>query len=425
MKRSDLKAVAAGQGLSESKFEALDEGRFRFAVPAHGVVLELDFARRKEGQLSGELLVRCSIPGARTVDGILAVGEINLSSLRTRQSFAKYLAARARTPEDGVDFEGILEEFAQRTIAADRAGSPSVILSDVPRPDPEKRLDVEGLGLLADHPTILFGDGGTFKSYLALWAAGKLAQRGIAVGYFDWELSAPDHRDRLERLFGKDMPVVCYARCARPLVYEAERLRRIVRDEGLEFIVCDSVAFASDGAPENAEVAGRYFQALRQLGVVGSLHVAHVTKAIDGADLKPFGSAFWHNGARLTWNVKLGESMPGDKTIYLALHNRKSNLGAIQPSAGFSVTFGPDSTRLERCSPAEIPDLAAGMPIRHRLTLALRHGSMTLEALANEVEADPDTLDRTLRRYKNQFVRLDGGKVALLAKQSTPKGPER
>jgi len=61
-------------------------------------------------------------------------------------------------------------------------------------------------------------------------------------------------------------------------------------------VILDSVAFACEGPPEAAETAAAYYWALRLLGV-GSTSIAHITKA-EGGDQKPFGSAFWHNGAR-------------------------------------------------------------------------------------------------------------------------------
>ncbi|MGE0706166.1 MAG: hypothetical protein AB7P22_19775, partial [Vicinamibacterales bacterium] len=72
-------------------------------------------------------------------------------------------------------------------------------------------------------------------------------------------------------------------------------MSRIAHDERLDFAIYDSVAFACDGPPEAAEVAADYFRAVRSIGI-GSLHVAHVSKA-ENADQRPFGSAFWHNGA--------------------------------------------------------------------------------------------------------------------------------
>ncbi len=129
------------------------------------------------------------------------------------------------------------------------------------------------------------------------------------------------------------MPPIIYARCERPLVHELDRLRRIVREHEIDFAVYDSIAFACDGPPESAEIAGKYFRAVRQIGP-GSLHVAHVNKS-DNGDQKPFGSAFWHNGSRMTWFAKLVDSPSAGKSISLGLFNRKSNLGRIQSPVGF------------------------------------------------------------------------------------------
>lgn len=193
------------------------------------------------------------------------------------------------------------------------------------------------------------------------------------------------------------MPDIKYLRCERPFCYMVEAVRRVVREERLTHAIFDSVVFACDGAPENAEVASRYFQALRQLGSLGSMHIAHVTKA-EGADKKPFGSTFWHNAARSTWNVKLAGSMPGDKTISIGLYHRKANLGALQPAVGFDIRFADDTTTFKRVDLADVPELAANLSVRQRMALTLRHGSLTPTALAEEIDADVETVRRTARR---------------------------
>jgi hypothetical protein len=320
---------------------------------------------------------------------------VNLSSVRARQERGKYLATRARVED--VNFVGFLEELAQRVIACEREGAPAVLLRDLPRPKPDDAINVDGLPLLRRHAVTLFGDGGTFKSYLGLYYAGRLDQVGHRVGLFDWELAGEDHRDRLERLFGPEMPGVVYARCSRPLVDEANRLRRIVQDNRLEFAVFDSVAFACDGPPEAAEVAGRYFQALRGLGEFGSLHVAHISKA-EGSDQKPFGSVFWHNGSRATWFVKPAEGMPGVPTIAVGLYNRKANLGALRPAVGYEITFGEDETTLRRVEVGATPELAVGLTTRQRIASALRSGARTVAELAEDLDLKADTVEKTVKR---------------------------
>ncbi|HYI96511.1 MAG TPA: hypothetical protein VEX68_23415, partial [Bryobacteraceae bacterium] len=353
---------------------------------------------------------RCSLPGARTFDGILTVADFNLSSARARQERAKLIAERSQSNGE-VDWAGLLEEFCQRVLAADRNGRPAMDLRDMPLPDANDTLTVDGLSFNRRHPIIAFGDGGSAKSYVGLYVAGRLVQQGLRVGLFDWELAGEDHRDRLERLFGPSMPKIMYARCERPLSAEMDRLRRIVRDEALDYAVFDSIAFACDGPPEAAEVAGRYFRAVRAIGI-GSLHIAHVSKAED-SDKKPFGSTFWHNGARATWFVKKTEGESRSE-ISLGLFCRKANLGPIQPPVGFRVTFSDQKTTFARANVGDTPELAAKLTIKQRMTYALQKGSLLPKVLAEEINADVETVKRTARRYSLTFAALEDGRLALL-----------
>lgn len=393
------------------EFSAIGDDRYRLELPAIGIALEVDRLRRERNELVGELSVRCELPGARTFDGSLFIGNFNLSPLRARSEMAKHLAQRANTND--VDWQGFIEEFCERVLKAERTGQPAVDLRTLPAPAAEDALQIEGLRLLRRHPTILFGDGGAAKSYLGLYLAGRLAEREMRVALFDWELCGDDHRDRLERLFPDGMPRVLYARCERPLVYESDRLRRIVRENEIEYAIFDSVAFACDGPPEAAEVAGRYYRAVRQIAG-GSLHIAHVSKG-ENADQKPFGSAFWHNGARSTWFAQLVSS--DRDNLSLGLFNRKANLGRLQPPLGFTVSFSEERTTFRRADVADNPELAAKLTVRQRMAHLLRGGSMTMQQLAEEIDAKVDTIERTAYRNKGLFIVMEGGKVGLLEKR--------
>ena len=286
------KDIAFG-GVSDDDhvFRRVSEGHYRLSVPAAMAEFDVDRLYRDRHELSGELLVTCGIAGARTFDGLLSSGNFNLSSTRARQERARQLRDRAQT-STGIDWDGLLEELCARVIQAERTGTPARLLCTYERPTPADTFDIEGLALLKLHPVMLFGDGGTAKSYLALYLAGQLAKCGHRVLLADWELGGEDHRDRLERLFGADMPNILYLRCERPMVAEADRIARQVEELDVEYLICDSVAFAANGPPESAEVAAEYFRAVRRIGV-GSLHVAHVTKPREDDEKsiqKPFGS---------------------------------------------------------------------------------------------------------------------------------------
>jgi hypothetical protein len=207
------------------------------------------------------------------------------------------------------------------------------------------------------------------------------------------------------------MPQVLYVRCERALVYEVDRLKRIVRESNIQFSVFDSVAFACDGPPEAAETAGKYFRAVRQIGG-GSLHIAHINKS-DNADQKPFGSTFWHNGARSSWFIeKSGESTDSD-VLKVGLFNRKTNLGRLRPPIGFTFTFANDRTRVRRAEVSDTPDLAKHLTVKQRMYDLLRRSPLTAESLAAQIDAKVETVTRTADRHSTLFIKLANGCLAL------------
>lgn len=324
-------------------FHLVEAGHYQLDVAAHRLHFNVDRLRRERSELIGELAVRCDIPGVG-FDGVISVGDFNLSGVVSRSARAKILRERSNLRD--VDWGALLEELCQRVLGAERAGRPAISLRDLPAPRAEQEWELDGIDLLSRHPQILFGDGGSAKSYLALWILGKLSRCGVNVALFDWELAPDEHRGRLERLFGHDMPDVRYVRCERPLVHEIDGLKRVVRDEKIEFAVFDSIAFACDGPPEAAEIAGEYFRAVRQMGPIGTLHIAHINKSGDGSEMKPFGSTFWHNGARSTWYVTLGEPLMSGGQV-MNVFPRKCNLGPRKPEFHYTITFERGRTIIE------------------------------------------------------------------------------
>jgi hypothetical protein len=394
---------STGIGQHRRVFTRLDDG-YALTLPDDGLRLEARYLRRERSELFGELNVLCDWSGARTFEGALITGDVNFSSVRARIDRAKQCAERSHTKPTEFDWTGLLEEFSVRLLRAEREGEPAIVLPDVPRPAVDAEYDVHGLRFPKDHLSIWFGDGGSGKSLTELFCAGELELRGVRVALFDWEMDEFTHRLRLERLYGAEMPRVRYVRCARPLVHDVDRLRRIVRDEQIQFGFFDSIGFATDGPPEAAESALGFCRAFRQLGI-GGVALAHVTKA-DNADQRPFGSTFWHNSARSTWNVKQAAST--DDTLTIGIFNRKSNIGRTHAPIGFEIAFTPSTTTFTRVNVADVSELAEALPMWQRMQHRLRSGPMTLARLADELGANVETLDRTVRRKSALFVRLPG-----------------
>jgi hypothetical protein len=381
---------------------------FSLSVLDGNLIFEIDRVRFERGDLWGTLTVRTGLSGARTFEGVLCEGTINLSSVETRARRARVFADLARCPQ--IDFHRLLESFSVRVHAAVRDGDPAVDLRAVPRATSVDSVVIDGITIYQNLPTCLFGKGGDGKSIIALYIAGQAAKRGLRVGYVDWELDAGNTRDRFEREHDTSMPELTYISCTRPLCVEVDRIRRLRRQHDLDFLVYDSVGFASHGRPEDAEVALRYPQCVRQIGV-GSLHIAHVNKSDDG-DKQPFGSTFWHNFFRSTWNLKKSEST-GPHELIVACYNRKANLGPQLPSVGFRLEFGTERTLVRTIDIAKVDDLAPGLPLWCRIKSALKEGPpRTVAQLAEELGEKPDSIEKAIKRKsegpKALFTRVDG-----------------
>ena len=398
------------------QFSVNEEGQYKLTVPEYQATLEIDRLRRESQELVGELAIKCGLPGVRSYDGTLHIADFNLSSARARIERANLLGRHTNfgSRDEWINWLVILEEFCQRVMADERKGQASFDLRELARPSPDDTIDLVGMRFPRRHPTIIFGDGGAAKSYVALYMAGLMAQQGINVAFFDWELAGEDHRDRLERMFHLDMPKITYARCERALIHEVDRLRRIVRDEQIQYVFYDSIAFACSGPPESAEIAGAYFRAVRQIGG-GSLHIAHVSKA-EGADQKPFGSAFWHNGARATWYISAQEDAFNDKVLSLGMFNRKANLARLQRPVGFHVEFDEWHTYFTSNDPSVDPDHAQHMSLTQRMRAALKAGPMSIKELALHVGAPVKRVTETAGRNRKLFVVASDGTITNVVK---------
>lgn len=414
--RIDLRGVVVG---TDVRFEKVENGYRGTFIDAE-TECHADRLRWERDELFGQLSISCGLIGARATDnGLVSFGTFNFSSTRARRERAREIAERVRSSPK-LDFLAMLEELCQRILTAERVGDPAILLRDTPCPPADDEYDLLGFRFPKRHPTILFGDGGTAKSLFGLYLVGALAAEGLSTALFDWELDGGQHRRRLGLLFGNTLPPVRYVRCERPLIHEADRLRRIIRDAAIDFAVFDSIGFACPGPPEAAEHATGYFRANRSLGI-GSLHIAHIRQGEDN-DQKPFGSAFWHNSARSTWNVKLAATAPDGHCLTLGLFHRKSNLSALRPAVGYTVAFDTTSAVITRIDVGANPDLAEHLPTWQRMKARLLGGPETLAQLAEDLRAKPETLDKTVRRKSDVFTRVAGRdgitRIALVERRS-------
>jgi hypothetical protein len=314
----------------------------------------------------------------------------------------------------------VVDEACCRVIEADRAGTEAIVLDDAPADGPPRDFTVHGLSIPADSHSQIITDGGGLKSLMLLLVLGEMAKRGIPVCYLDWEWNAERHLARKRRLFGAGrLDSLFYLRCQSPLAVEKDHIRRFCEDKHIQFIALDSISAACDGKLADDDVARAYNRALSDLPP--SLAAAHVPKGIvePGTEQKAFGSAFFHNFARMTWSVRKQINTATDDIVSVSLTPHKQNDGARARTVGLEFTFAPERITVRNVDVATVDGLADALPLWQRMKTALTRGPQTLARLSDDLGANVETLDRTVRRKNGLFTRVpstDGiTRIALIA----------
>jgi len=327
---------------------AVENGVYVCTFAADDVIIQFERLAQHRDGLKAELTI-FAVGATDDPNVPLHQAEMRLNGTNARRDVARYVAGRSLRE---VDWTGLIETAAVRVLRAYREGDPPILLREAVAP-PNSGLLLPPL-VRDGEPTILFGDGSVGKSMLALAIALSLhADRGDVLGltpvatkrvlYLDWEANDWTQRDRMQRLIGEPMPDVLYRRCVGSLRDQVEPLKKMIRTHRVGFLVIDSVALAAGIEPETADAANGFFDALAVLGV-GAICVAHVTKSAIEQD-KPFGSIFWHNGARSTWLVKKVQEHSSN-VFSVGLFNKKNNNGPLHAPLGMTSS----SARIERRS---------------------------------------------------------------------------
>lgn len=365
-----------------------------------GTYLSLTRLRHDRHETFGLLTIRITFRGAKTIYGtnILHSADFNCSSHEARKRLGKHLAERAEASD--IDWGLLLDELCVRILDAEEQGEPERLLHDI-QIDRNSFLEMDagGLPLLRRHPSIWFGDGGAAKSYLALYAAINLVQQGETVLYLDWEFAGEEHRLRMDRILGPDvkLPGLFYVRCDRPLSKEVNKLRSIIARRHVTFVICDSIGFAADTTPESAEAATNYYRAFRELGQVGSLHLAHMVKGSNDKKApdpdKPFGSVFWSNGARSIWLLKRDSDQGDKRVVPIGFFHKKANTGPLRQDFAMVATFTQGETVIRPDSITNYPTLCKSLKVPARIVAALtEHGeTMSRDELAAELDLETAT----------------------------------
>lgn len=398
--------------------------------------VELSLARLKMsgGELHGELVVECSHPDA-TSDGHLLQARFNVSSMSVRTSTAKYLAGR--TAKLDIDWASVLEAFCKAVLAAEREGEPFVMVGQRPKREVAPHLLYPIIP--RDRATIVFGEGGTGKSYLSA-ACAIIVSTGIQVvnGWscarpgpvlvLDWEADEHEWNDRVAAVaggIGLEPPSIHYRSCIGSLTDQAEDVARYVASHGIALVIVDSVGMATPSAREGTDAnegAKSLFAALRYLRTTALL-IDHVT----GGDMdrkavfKPYGSVYKINLARSVYELRRADddrASTEEGIAHVALYHRKVNGSSLQRPIGLRYHFSTDEAGdtdevLIVREEMTLPELLAGLSVREQVERSLKGGALLPEQIVSLIDAKPATVRQVLNRFKDdRFTKLADGRWA-------------
>ena len=408
--------------------DQLDDDHSRVSLPIDGGWTRWGFDRisRGRGRLEAELSVAVELPGH---DGEPYTASVNLMSVSGRDTLRRQLEG---VLGDDLPWAALVNTAFAKLRDAYFGSDPSRDLATVEPPNLEARYRI-AVRLPEGQAEVDFGDGSTGKTYVSLAEALSVATGEPLLGlsvipgrvlYIDYETTEAMLRFRCDRLlagFGLSWQpglIDYWPAKGRPFVDIAEAVRRKVRRDYIGLVIIDSAAAACGGEPEKADVALSYFNSLATLDVT-TRTIAHCTKDTD--NMKPFGSVFWHNMPRATWNFQRVQNEDEDE-IHVGLFHRKVNDGRLAKPIGLRIAFDGDTgpVTIKREDVASVPELDSRRPLRQRILDRLgKNAQQSVNDLAESLDAEPDSVRRIINRdLKNRLHRDGDGKEALWSLKS-------
>lgn len=363
--------------------------------------------QHRDGKVTGEIWITTTATNSHSH---LHQAQFNFSSTQARTSLAKVMAGKYSNANWG----NVLEQLCFYVLAWVRQGEPVLELSaDGDFKPPEYLLYPV---LLKDEPTIIFGEGESAKSLIGLlfsiiiglpWVDNPFKLQTLnapsKILYLDWETSKAEIGWRLKCFReGLDLPnlSINYRRCALPLADDMEQIHEMIQKTNSNFLIVDSIAAASGGDVNSAEVALRFFSALRQLKIT-SLLIAHTAKNADGKARTVYGSAFYFNSARSVWLVKR-VSETDETEINVGLFHKKHNNSQGFKPIGFKMMFNEHKTTVELQDVKQVGEFLQETSLPTRITELLKNGAAPAGEIAEALEAGKESTRSTLNRMKQR-----------------------
>lgn len=276
--------------------------------------------------------------------------------------------------------------------------------------------------ILEQSPTLWFAPGGSGKSLLGL-ALGICTENGYDIFggcepthtlYLDWETDKYEMDRRASLLVAgiadvyetdiNQIKLPSYMRMYLPLIDSIEGLIETVYMHGFKFIIIDSVAPALANDLNSPSETTKFFSAIRKLNAEGvtTLLITHVSKEAKktGAG-SPFGSVFFENFPRLTWELK--SEYDEQRTAFnFGIFCRKSNVGKLE-SRGFSLAFKDKKIEISYIDPDDVK-FDEKRTLNEMIVSLLTDKEMSPKEIASELGVAPQLVWNALSTLNKKGV---------------------
>lgn len=378
----------------------------RFHWPEHKLTIELS---QLQEQRNGDVIAKFkAITLQQGYKSLIHGAKFNLSSTRARTELERTLNEHFPEPEWG----SLLEFICYHADLKMSEREPVEEIFETGEYQPPKYMIYPLLPL--DEPTIIFGEGGSGKSFVALLLAlimslpwednmlGLHPKQKATVLILDYETTKRTVATRLGQLQrGLDQPAfpIHYRRCTLPLADDIEEIQQIIIDKKITCVIIDSLGAATGGDLNSAETALRFAQAIRSLNIT-TLIIAHQSKDQITKKKSVFGSVFFWNFARFIYELRNVQE-PGESEISIGLFNRKSNISNLHPPLGLRFSFNEDKLYVSREDVKAVPEFRGQLGGKQQVYELLAGGAMGVQDISKELDMPDNTVRTYLNRLKN------------------------
>lgn len=350
--------------------------------------------------------------------------------------------AESRPHEVKLRWRDLLDRVSAEVIRLSREGNPVL--------DAKQNVTTDGVVyylidklLPLDQTTVIYCDGGVGKSWLGEYLAIIIAvlhfcepfvvQRHRKVLYLDYESGKAEFDRRLlyiEHGLGITVPdgMLFYRKQERGIADDLQRLRQEIARLDIGCVVVDSLGPAS-GSAGNSDIL-KPDQPIKTMDAISNLAnadhpltklvLAHISKGEAREDGRStiYGSAFFTNLARATWEFKRTRARLGGLTTEAALIQTKINVGRKMDPIGFAYHWNDieHSFKVEPLAVLDNPDLAKHEGIEYEIESHLRTGPKAREELAGLCNVKKGLVWKTLDAM------IDNAKVAKGSRKLGTRG---